>query len=367
MTHQAPEGKNHEQQEIKIQAVACWDTVGALGIPINPTFQRWFHLPAFFQVQRLKWMDTTLGDNVCNAFQALALDEHRAPFSPAVWEKPPGSTTNLKQVWFPGTHSGVGGGYDDTAMADITLAWMMDQLSGCSAASEEDRNPQNWIEFHEEYLNRAYSQNCEWYRKNLPVRSWGTGSITKSLNFPESIAGAITRTPGRYHATDGKTRANRGDLLRDTHEYIHASVRARIDLGGLAPEDDPRHWNLWTKIVGLVHLILGRNGQQLYRPASLKPWKLIDGHRRHDSFSINNVGLESAKTTPYWIWQGNDAGLGAELRLDEDKLGKFELKLLSHFDEVAEKIARSNSGRESIESVKGLVKDELNARRSATI
>src|SRR5436190_21656959 len=37
--------------------------------------------------------DTTLGLCIENAFQALALDEHRPPFAPAVWEKPRGSTT----------------------------------------------------------------------------------------------------------------------------------------------------------------------------------------------------------------------------------------------------------------------------------
>lgn len=37
--------------------------------------------------------DTKLHPNIQNAFQALALDEQRGPFSPAVWEKPDGSPT----------------------------------------------------------------------------------------------------------------------------------------------------------------------------------------------------------------------------------------------------------------------------------
>lgn len=64
---------------------------GALGIPVNPWFQKHFGLPGF--LHEYKWLDTKLSDNVENAFQALALDEHRAPFSPAVWEKPEGSHT----------------------------------------------------------------------------------------------------------------------------------------------------------------------------------------------------------------------------------------------------------------------------------
>jgi hypothetical protein len=57
-----------------------------------------------------------------NAFQALALDEPRYAFRPSLWERVPGSTTNLKQVWFPGNHGNVGGGWHDQQISDITLA-----------------------------------------------------------------------------------------------------------------------------------------------------------------------------------------------------------------------------------------------------
>jgi hypothetical protein len=41
----------------------------------------------------LRFYDTKLAGNVANAFQALALDEMRYSFQPAVWEKPAGLTT----------------------------------------------------------------------------------------------------------------------------------------------------------------------------------------------------------------------------------------------------------------------------------
>ena len=71
-----------------------------------------------------KFYDTDLG-TIKHAFQALALDEHRGPFSPAVWERnnTDKNSTDLRQVWFPGSHSNVGGGYDDQGIANITLAW----------------------------------------------------------------------------------------------------------------------------------------------------------------------------------------------------------------------------------------------------
>jgi hypothetical protein len=33
------------------------------------------------------------------------------------------TTTDLRQVWFPGAHANVGGGYSDQEIANITLAW----------------------------------------------------------------------------------------------------------------------------------------------------------------------------------------------------------------------------------------------------
>ena len=44
-------------------------------------------------LDELRFYDTKLASNVINAFQALALDEMRYSFQPAVWEKPAGLTT----------------------------------------------------------------------------------------------------------------------------------------------------------------------------------------------------------------------------------------------------------------------------------
>jgi hypothetical protein len=73
-----------------------------------------------------KFYNTNLSGIIKHAFQALALDERRRPFAPAVWERKSTSrdtTTDLRQVWFPGAHSNVGGGYDDQELANVSLAW----------------------------------------------------------------------------------------------------------------------------------------------------------------------------------------------------------------------------------------------------
>jgi uncharacterized protein (DUF2235 family) len=67
--------------------------------------------------------NTQISDKVEHAFQALSLDEPRATFPPALWERLDGNdVTRLKQVWFPGSHANVGGGWHDQQIANISLA-----------------------------------------------------------------------------------------------------------------------------------------------------------------------------------------------------------------------------------------------------
>ncbi|KAA8568363.1 hypothetical protein EYC84_007399 [Monilinia fructicola] len=66
---------------IRVHAVAVWDTVGSLGIP-NIALLAKLGLP--HSTKEYKFHDTNLSGYIRHAFQALALDEHRRPFSPAV-------------------------------------------------------------------------------------------------------------------------------------------------------------------------------------------------------------------------------------------------------------------------------------------
>jgi len=93
---------------VRIKAIGVWDTVGSLGLPrIDPLIKMGIQTA---QSKEMGFYDTKLGPRIENAFQALGLDERRTAFSPAVWEKPRGNTTTLRQVWFPGVHGNVGGG-----------------------------------------------------------------------------------------------------------------------------------------------------------------------------------------------------------------------------------------------------------------
>ena len=66
--------------------------------------------------------DLTVAPNIKKAYHLVAIDENRDAFVPSLMNRDPG---RIEEVWFPGVHSDVGGGYDPRRLADTTLHYMM--------------------------------------------------------------------------------------------------------------------------------------------------------------------------------------------------------------------------------------------------
>src|SRR5688572_8992715 len=84
---------SYGNKEIDVQFIGVWDTVGALGIPIAGL--RWLT-----KTDKYQFHDTELSGSVRHACHALAIDEHRGPFRPAIWEAWDKPNQNIEQVWF---------------------------------------------------------------------------------------------------------------------------------------------------------------------------------------------------------------------------------------------------------------------------
>ncbi|EWG37758.1 hypothetical protein FVEG_01253 [Fusarium verticillioides 7600] len=182
--HDAPESSRF------VKVVGVFDTVGSLGIPDLP----WTRFNLKFLEKAVGIADPGfhnihLSPYIHHAYHALALDEHRAPFSPSLWHFPTnkdhhppepakdieqlwsdwekiyknssatkkqledawgavvdgemyehlrGKKSELLQVWFPGVHINIGGGNDDLLtekksdleqIALISFAWMCEQVA----------------------------------------------------------------------------------------------------------------------------------------------------------------------------------------------------------------------------------------------
>lgn len=132
--------------EVRIRFIGVWDTVGALGIPEVP----WFPIRSERINKRWTFHDTDLSTFVDNAYQALAIDERRAQFKPAIWKKQDAASDEqqLEQVWFAGVHSNVGGGYQDHGLSDITFLWMKDKAAACGLGFEAEYIAQHFQPNH---------------------------------------------------------------------------------------------------------------------------------------------------------------------------------------------------------------------------
>lgn len=115
------ENQKHGGKLITIKAVAVFDTVGSLGVPSVPWMKK---VGIDHSTSELRFYNTNLSNRVEHAFHALAMDEPRPPFSPSVWERCADNqrSTDLRQVWFPGNHGNIGGGWPDQGIANMSMA-----------------------------------------------------------------------------------------------------------------------------------------------------------------------------------------------------------------------------------------------------
>jgi hypothetical protein len=149
------------------------------------------------------------------------LNEERTPFTPTIWKKPPNSNTVLKQVWFPGTHSSVGGNARDHDLSNIALVWMIQQV--CDHTK---------LAFDDDYLITSK------IIKPKLKRPWGCAHYSQSDSGIWKLAGTVARTPNKDAPS--------------SYETLHRSVEARINFN--KGKSDP-----WThpKVKGMVYGDLG--------------------------------------------------------------------------------------------------------------
>ncbi|MBE9040307.1 DUF2235 domain-containing protein [Oscillatoriales cyanobacterium LEGE 11467] len=113
-------------ERVPITLLGCWDTVGSLGIPeVSP----WMKFNRKIN-EKYRFHDTKLNRTIQHALHAVAIDETRKIFDVTPMEKSQHAENQvLKQVWFPGDHSCIGGGFKNRRyLSDAPLKWMMDSI-----------------------------------------------------------------------------------------------------------------------------------------------------------------------------------------------------------------------------------------------
>ncbi len=182
-----------------VHFVGVWDTVGSVGM-INQfrTFPFTAHNPEVTHVRH-----------------AVSIDERRSCFrqnlmAPAL----PGQ--DVKNVWFAGVHSDVGGGYPaaETGLAKITFDWMMREARTCGMQVDDDAllrelngtgSPADPLAGGHESLTGGW-----WAVEAIPVKRFN--AATKKTGWRWTFGAA--RNVAREAASP--------------HVFVHASVLKRL-------------------------------------------------------------------------------------------------------------------------------------------
>lgn len=205
--------------ECKPHFVGVWDTVSSVGWIENP----------------LRLPYTANNPDIRIGRHAVAIDERRAFFRMNLW-RPSGAPglsgpEDLQQVWFPGVHADVGGGYKEaeSGLAKIALRWMlreamaagllvdaarMDVVLGAAPSPDGTRNsaPDANAKLHES-LTPAW-----WWAEFVPKRSysWKSKRLVRRMNLfhrRRIPAGALVHESA-YERGDDYARRLPGDAVR---------------------------------------------------------------------------------------------------------------------------------------------------------
>ena len=166
-----------------LAAVAVWDTVGALGIPLYDIKGHALDLFGF--------ADTKLNPKVALGLHAVSIDEQRKSFQPTLWD----DAANVTQALFAGGHSDVGGGYAEHGLSDVPLLWFVDRLQHPDVGLAFQRTPRTPVTpdacgcAHREWLKP------EWQALGTEPRAFRAGMLVNDAVRQRMNVAAVQPDP----------------------------------------------------------------------------------------------------------------------------------------------------------------------------
>lgn len=242
----------------RVEFLGLWDTVTSLG---------WVY-------KRKTLPYTASSPNVRRVRQALAIDERRAYFRQNRWRPPKDNDAldqEVREVWFAGVHSDVGGGYPgrESGLSKISLQWMIEQATASDHGPElgicKDRYRQIVLgegtnEDEEEGPNPAA-------KMHESLRRWWCPVELLPMNH--------TLDRGDFFLPCGRRR------WMAKRERVHASVRDRIENSTYKPSNlgpkECQEWEEWGGEApewpkGAVHEILD---EPMWKKAIIGPVRAV--------------------------------------------------------------------------------------------
>ena len=224
-------------RRLQVEYLGVWDTVGQVGVPgvvralANRRERHGFH-------------DMKLSSLVKRARHAVAIDEDRDAFRPALWQRKKleslrsraavdperhNAPDAYQQKWFPGDHGSVGGGGDETGLSDYALAWIAEGAKRFGAKLDYD------VEF------RGVN-----FPVNIRDRRWGAAA-QKHVTFGPSLDAPLSNVSEGWRNANGSLTGRllgyamslrRTDRLAEFDDLNDLSPQARQYVGHEGKDTD---------------------------------------------------------------------------------------------------------------------------------
>ncbi|SMQ53762.1 unnamed protein product [Zymoseptoria tritici ST99CH_1A5] len=287
-------------QHITLKIVGVFDTVGSVGMSGR------VDQPG----KDTDWHSTTLHPKIEHAFHAMALDETRGNFPLTKWHiTPECSKVDLRQCWFPGYHSDIGGHADaksDTNSVDeITFAWMVDQISSESLLQFTPATLRYPI------LNRINNTSMIENGPNCTIPTSPEDANQRLIRWSDGIMGE-TNTPMYYVSSFIATfrfwYTREPGVWKDANSQLINPEHLRETI----------HPTVWHRM---------STTECKYRPAALpaKEW------------SREEASPEEKADDYLYVWVKKDPATGEEvLRLPEYRMKNIKKRDFCHHDEHGE-------------------------------
>ncbi len=203
-------------RDIQIAFLGVWDTVKAYGWMRPQSFPALRHNPSVAVVRH-----------------AVALDERRAVFQMTGWGD---RHSEVKEAWFAGDHSDVGGGHPcNSPLADAAMNWMLGEAVHAGLLLEPGAWPEvNRIVENSRSACRTAPNNLfkGWFRLPFPRVELDNSTYPPARRLEIRATGvrkpAAHVEPAAYETREGQSGVDAMGRLRDRPRVLlHHSVRER--------------------------------------------------------------------------------------------------------------------------------------------
>jgi len=216
-----------------IRFLGVWDTVKSVGYLHPMNFPHTRHNPIIGDVRHALALDerrsfyahTTWGGITARGGGRKA-DTRRAVCAPASFDldatdDPEGEPQRVKEVWFPGNHADVGGGYPASAAANNSLRWMIAEARDCELIFDNERYEAIFPKDQDEPVTERHDEMTATVGRKV---FWWLADRSPRWDLQNEPPPPITKPT---HTPAGPRKIE--DSIRDGKVGVHESARAVYD------------------------------------------------------------------------------------------------------------------------------------------